>query len=99
MPTVNYQRDGGNKIVIAAKALIVIVQTFSGVLIQKYGANSAIGLLITAILALAPLLPAADALVVEYGGLNEEIETDPNNVVGIDPSAPPPPLPLPPDEE
>lgn len=99
MATVSYNRDGGNKIVLAAKALVILVQTFSGVLIQKYGANSAIGLLINAILALAPLLPAADAQVIEYGGSNEAIETDPSTIIGIDPDAPPPPLPLPPDGE
>lgn len=99
MASASYQRDGGNKIVIAAKALVILVQTFSGVLIQKYGATSPIGLLIAAILALAPMLPEADAQVIEYGGNNDEIETDPSSIIGIDPDAPPPPLPLPPDEE
>ena len=90
MPTaVSKQRDGGNKIVKAAKILVILVQTFSAYLIQKYGANSAIGLLITAILNLAPLLPSAEAMVVEYSGENEPIELDPSAIPGIDPSAPP----------
>lgn len=84
-------RDGGNKIVMAARALVILVQTFGGVLIQKYGATSAIGLLITAILNLATLLPAADALVVDYGGDNVAIVADPAEIVGINPSASAPP--------
>lgn len=87
----NIERDGGNKIVMAARALVILVQTFAGVLIQKYGANSAIGLLITAILNLATLLPAADAQVVDYGGDNDIPESDPAEIVGIDAGAAAPP--------
>jgi hypothetical protein len=86
--SVEKQRDGGNKIVIAAKALVVIVQTFSAYLILKYGANSAIGLLIQAILNLAPMLPSAEAMVVEYDGANDPIILDPSTIPGLDPSAP-----------
>lgn len=85
------QRDGGNKIVAAAKALIIIVNTFSGVLIKKYGKNSAIGLLIAAILNLAPLLPEADAEVVEYAGDNADVLVDPDNILGNNPLAAAPP--------
>lgn len=91
MPAISYERDGGNEIVKLARALVILVQTFAGVLIQKYGATSAIGLLITAILELATLLPAADAEVVEYGGQNEEVLSDPGSIKGINPSAPAPP--------
>lgn len=91
MPTTNVQRDGGNKIVLAARALVILVQTFAGVLVQKYGATSAIGLLITAILNLAPLIPNADAEVVEYGGNNEAIVADPSEILGIDAGAIAPP--------
>lgn len=87
----NIVRDGGNKIVLAARALVILVQTFAGALIQKYGANSAIGLLIAAILNLASLLPAADAEVIEYGGDNDIPEADPGEIVGINPAAPAPP--------
>jgi ABC-type cobalamin transport system permease subunit len=76
-------RDGGNKIVTAAKALIVIVQTFAGVLIAKYGADSAIGLLIQAILNLAPMLPDAEAQVVEYDGENAGVLSDPADAPGL----------------
>lgn len=89
----NRMRDGGNKIVAAARALVIIVQTFGGYLIQKYGANSAIGLLVAAILNLAPLLPAADAQVIEYGGDNADIALDPLTINGINPDAPAPPEP------
>jgi len=82
------ERDGGNKIVIAARALVILVQTFAGVLIQKYGEDSAIGLLIAAILNLGALLPAADSQVIDYGGNNDVPETNPEDIVGIDPSAP-----------
>jgi len=91
--TPTYQRDGGNKIVMAARALVILVNTFAGVLVQKYGATSAIGLLITAIQNLAPLLPAADAQVIEYGGNNEDAAENPGDIPGIDPSAPAPPDP------
>lgn len=93
MPAVNHTRDGGNKIVLAAKALVILVQTFAAVLIQKYGANSPIGLLIEAILALSQLLPAAEAEVFEYGGQNTVPATEPENIVGINPDAPAPPAP------
>lgn len=91
MPTQTIERDGGNRVVIAARALVILVQTFGGALIQKYGANSAIGLLIAAILNLGALLPSADAQVFEYGGNNEAIELDPNAIPGIDEGAPAPP--------
>lgn len=87
------ERDAGNKIVKFAKILVTLVTTFGGYLKQKYGADSPIGLLIDAIIALGALLPDADALVVEYGGNNDTPETDPEHIIGIRPGAPEPPDP------
>lgn len=87
----NRVRDGGNKIVKLARALVVITQTFAGILIQKYGEDSAIGLLVKAILNLSLLLPSADAEVVEYGGQNEPVVIDPSSIPGINAGAPLPP--------
>lgn len=87
------ERDAGNKIVQAAKILVTLVTTFGGYLKQKYGATSAIGLLVDAIIALGALLPDADALVVEYAGENEVPETTPGEILGINPTAPAPPPP------
>ena len=92
MPTVK-ERDGSNKLVILAKALIVFVQAASGYLINKYGANSPIGLLVTAILNLAPLLPAAEADALLYAADNSDVVDDPLAIPGIDET-----LPLPPEE-
>lgn len=94
MPSSNQVRDGGNSIVIAARALIILVTTFQGALRQKYGAGSAIDLLCTAIVALGNLLPAADEEVVEYGGDNAVPETNPEEILGINPAAEAPPTPL-----
>lgn len=84
-------RDGGEKIVRLAKALIVIVQTFAATLIKKYGAESGIGLLITAILALSQLLPEAEGDVLDFGGDNSDALENPGGIPGTDPSAPLPP--------
>jgi len=89
MPATTKERDGGNKVVFLAKTLVILVATFGGYLKQKYGATSAIGLLIDAIAALGELLPDAEALVVEYGGDNDVPETDPESILGINPGAVP----------
>lgn len=88
-------RDGGEKIVKLAKALIVLVQVWANVLIKKYGAESAIGLLITAILALGNLLPDAEDQVLDIGGNNAPVLDDPTTIAGVDVDAPPPPEPDP----
>lgn len=83
------KRDGGERIVKLARALVVIVQTFAATLWKKYGKTSGIGLLISAILALAELLPTAESDVLDYGGDNDDILLDPATAPGVDPSAPP----------
>lgn len=85
------QRDGSNKMVILAKALIIFVQAASGYLINKYGASSPIGSLVTAILNLAPLLPAAEADALLTGGDNDPVFDDPNDIPGMSEFLPVPP--------
>ena len=93
MPVMSVQRvrDGGNKIVFLARALVNVTQVFAPYLIQKYGATSAIGILVSSILALGEQLPLAAADVVEFGGGNDAIQSDPSEVSGITPDAPLPP--------
>lgn len=81
-------RDGGEKITRLARALVIIVQTFAAVLINKYGAGSGVGLLIQAILNLAPLIPQAESDVLDFGGGNTVPMDDPQGIIGIDPGAP-----------
>lgn len=86
-------RDGGNAIVLAARALVILVTTWHGALRQRYGAGSAIDLLCVAIIALGNLLPAADEEVIERGGDNVAPEVNPDAIPGQAEG-----LPLPPDD-
>lgn len=84
-------RDGGDKIVKLAQALILITQKFAGILKAKFPPPSPISALIDAILALSVLLPAAEGQVFDYGGQNEPVEADPNDVQGQGLTRPPQP--------
>lgn len=85
------KRDGGNKLIQLAKVLCRLVQTFAVVLRGKYGDNVAVMALLTAIEALCPLIPEAEFALVEYSGDNDTPLNDPSEILGTDPSAPPPP--------
>ena len=85
------QRDGGDKIVKLAKALVVLTTQFAGLLKAKFPPPSPIASLIDAIIALGALLPAAEGQVFDFGGTNEDPLADPDNIPGINPSAPLPP--------
>lgn len=93
MPVMSQKRarDGGNTIVRLVRELVNIVQFFAPYLIAAYGEDSNIAKLIAAITALAPLMPGAAADVIEFGGDNDAILSDPSEIAGITPDAPLPP--------
>lgn len=90
-------RDGSNEISTLARQLVALVGLFGGQLKAAYPPPSAVSLLVDAIAALATLLPAADAQMIDYGGSNEAIILDPENIPGKNPAAPAPPTFVPPE--
>ena len=85
-------RDGSDKIVRLARALVILVTTFAGALKAKYPGTNPVSLLIDAIIALGALLPAAEAVMLDYGGSNEAVIVTPEDAKGIDPLAPAAPV-------
>lgn len=90
-------RDGSDKISQLARALIALVGTFGGILKAKYPPPSAVSALVDAIAALALLLPAADAQMLDFGGDNADVLDDPTTIKGINPAADAPPTFVPPE--
>ena len=85
------ERDGSNKLVLLARALVIFTQKAAGFLINKYGANSPIGILVAAIIAIGELLPAAEADALLTGGDNDPVFDDPNDIPGMSEFLPVPP--------
>jgi hypothetical protein len=96
MPSIydNYQRDGVSSLLKLARALCNLVNTFAPIIIAKYpDVGSPIRLLLAAAQNLCVLLPAAIVEADLYTGSNDPLIADPDNALGINPSAPPAPDP------
>lgn len=92
MPSVNpysdYQKTGLDKMIKFAKILCRLVMTFKVVIDAKFPDNVPIQALVTAILALCPLIPDADMAFAEYQ-LDQTLPPDDSgDITGINPDAP-----------
>lgn len=88
-PLASYERDGYDKMLALAKVLCRLVQQFKAIIIAKYPDSTPILALLVAIESMCALLPEADA---EFTALSLNQSTppsDPTEVPGADPSAPP----------
>lgn len=87
-PYEDYQRTGMDKMIKLAKVLCRLVQTFKVVIDAKFPDNVAIQALMTAILALCPLIPEADAEFQAFILSQTPPPADAGDTVGINPEAP-----------
>jgi len=87
-PYEDYQKTGLDKMIKLAKILCRLVQTFKVVIDAKFPDNIAIQALVTAILALCPLIPDADAEFQAYQLDQALPPEDAGEIVGINPDAP-----------
>lgn len=86
-------RDGLDKLIKLAKAMCTTVALFAPLLQRKYPDNPTIIALIAAIATVCALVPETEAEFLMSGGNNDPIIEDPDNIAGIDPTAPPAPSP------
>ena len=88
-PYEDYQKTGMDKMIKLAKVLCRLVATFKVVIDAKFPDNVAIQALMTAILALCPLIPDADA---EFQAYQLDVTPPPSDageIIGINPDATP----------
>lgn len=86
-------RDGLDKIVILAKVLCRLVQSFTAILLKKYPNNTTITALLAAINTLCLLIPDVENEFLVEGGTNEIPLDSPELIPGINPGLPPAPDP------
>ena len=84
-------RDGLKKLITLAKAMCVTVATFSALILKKYPDNELITSLLAAIAVLCALIPEIEAQFLVDTGNNDPALSDPEDLPGIVPSAPPAP--------
>jgi len=87
-PYADYKKTGLDKMIKFAKVLCGLVATFKVVIDAKFPDNVAIQALVTAILALCPLIPDADAEFQAWALDQALPPADAGEIVGINPDAP-----------
>lgn len=93
-PYADYEKTGYKKLLDLAKTLCRLVQQWEVVIRAKFGDNVAMMALLTAVLALCELLPAADAEYQAFTLATTPPDETSEETAGYDPSADEP---LPPD--
>jgi hypothetical protein len=87
----NRQRDGLQSINKLAKQLCLLVNTFGPIIELKYRANPTVLAALEVARAACTIAPALDSVLVT-GGDNDTPSDNPENIAGIDPTAPAPPV-------
>jgi len=82
-------KDGIAKLVKLAKAMCATVALFSGIITKKYPDNELIGQLLAAIAVICALIPEVESEFLENTGDNSDVIENPEEIGGIDPTAPP----------
>lgn len=93
IPVQNYSRDGLPSLLEFSRQLCRIVSAFAPIIRAKFPNNAELLLALTSAETMCGLLPDAirDAMIAE--GDNAPVITDPTEIPGVDPAAPPAPTP------
>lgn len=87
----NYQRDGVSSLRELAKKMCLLVTTFGPIIELKYRDNAAVLAALETARAACSIVPALDGVLIT-GGDNDVPSNTPENIPGIDPTAPAPPV-------
>ena len=87
----NRQRDGLQSINKLAKQMCLLVNTFGPIIELKYRGNPAVLTALEVARTACTIVPSLDSVLI-VGGDNDVPASDPADIVGIDPTAPAPPV-------
>lgn len=88
-PYASYEKDGYKTLLNLAKTLCRLVNQWQPIISAKYGDNIAMMALLTAVIGLCELIPAADGAFIEATLIPTPPAENVEDIAGFDPSAPP----------